>query len=341
MPTGISKTKNSKNEMREALKKSWKLLRLTIADFVANKVLKLSAALAYYTVFSLPAMLIIIISVSDLFYRREAVEGSLYGQIRRFVGEQAAIQIQETIRAAALSSDSGWVTLVGILTLVIGATSVFTEIQDSINQIWKLKTRVKTGKGILKLLFNRLLSFSLVVSLGFLLLVSLIVNSALDALVHQLTRLFPGMEFVLVYGINLVLTFAITSFLFAIIFKVLPDARIKWKHIRAGAFTTAALFMIGKFFIGLYLGQSRFSDSYGAAGSVIIILVWVYYSACILYLGAVFTRVYLREQGSRIFPNDYAVWVQEIEIESDQQPERKKRIETPGKNEPDTASSGI
>jgi membrane protein len=322
--------------MRKAITNTWSIIRQSFSEFIDNKVFKLSAALAYYTIFSLPAMLIIIIAVSDIFYRREAIEGSLYSQIQNFVGTDAALQIQETIRAAALSSDSRIVTIVGIITLLIGATSVFSEIQDSINLIWKLKAKPRRRWGILKLVINRLLSFSIVVSLGFLLLVSLIINSLMDILISRLTDIFPQVTVYLAYIFNLVLTFFITSFLFAIIFKVLPDARIKWRHIRAGAFTTAALFMIGKFLIGFYLGQSKLSTSYGAAGSIILILLWVYYSAMILYFGAVFTRVYVVHKGSRIYPNDYAVWIQEIEVESDksiqQQPEKKTIIESTDKH---------
>jgi len=326
--------------MRAAINNTWSVIRKSFSDFIDNKVFKLSAALAYYTIFSLPAMLIIIIAVSDIFYRREAIEGSLYGEISSFVGHDAALQIQETIRAAAFSKDSYWVTIFGIITLVIGATSVFSEIQDSINHIWKLKAKPRKRWGILKLLFNRLLSFSIVVSLGFLLLVSLIINSLMDILINHLTNTFPQVTVYLAYGFNLLLTFLITSFLFAIIFKVLPDARIKWKHIRIGAFTTAILFMIGKFLISFYLGKSRISTSYGAAGSVILILVWVYYSAMILYFGAVFTHVYVVHTGSRIYPNEYAVWIQEIEVESEQsiqlQPETKTVIEVPvEKKEPE------
>ncbi|MBC7848512.1 MAG: YihY/virulence factor BrkB family protein [Chitinophagaceae bacterium] len=324
--------------MRSAFKNTWSILKQSFSDFIDYRVLKLSAALAYYTIFSLPAMLIIIIAVSDIFWRRDAIEGSLYHQIQSFVGSEAALQIQEAIRAAALSNDSKIVAIVGIVTLLIGATSVFSEIQDSINSIWKLKAKPRKKWGILKLLLNRLLSFSIVISLGFLLLVSLIINSLMDILIERLTLQFPKVSVYVAYSFNLLLTFLITSFLFAIIFKVLPDARIKWRHIRAGAFTTAALFMIGKFLIGFYLGQSKLSTSYGAAGSIILILVWVYYSAMILYFGAVFTHAYVINRGSRIYPNDYAVWVQEIEIESEKSiqalPEKKTVIEVKTPEEP-------
>ncbi len=297
---------------------AWKITKQTFIDFFDNKVLKLSAALAYYTIFSLPALLIIVIWISDIFYGREAVEGTVYGQIAKFVGQEAALQIQETIRNAALSTNSGIATVVGLVTLIIGSTSMFGEIQDSINQIWRLKPKPKKGKGWIKLLLNRLLSFSMIITLGFLLLVSLAVNGLLEIFINKFTSAFPETQVVVVYIVNLLLTFTIISFLFGFIFKVLPDAKIRWRHVRAGAFTTAILFMIGKFLIGYYLGHSKMSSAYGAAGSVIVILVWVYYSAIILYFGAAFTRVYAIHRGSQIFPNNYAVWVEQVEVESNQ-----------------------
>lgn len=318
--------------MKFSLKDTWSILKQSFSDFIDNKVFKLSAALAFYTIFSLPAMLIIIISVSDIFYGRAAIEGTLYHQIAEFVGIDAAIQIQQTIRGAALSQSSYFATIVGIITLLFGATSVFSEIQDSINHIWKLKAKPQKGKGFLKLVLNRLLSFSLVISLGFLLLVSLLVNGLMDMLITRLTAMFPELTIIMVYIVNVIITFGITALLFALIFKVLPDARIKWKHVRAGAFTTAVLFMLGKFLIGYYLGHSKLSSTYGTAGSVIVMLLWVYYSAMILYFGAVFTHVFAAHSGSRIYPNNYAVWVQEIEVEStksiQQQPEEKVVVKT-------------
>ena len=325
--------------MKLTVRDIWSIIKQSCSDFIDNKVLKLSAALAFYTIFSLPAMLIIIISVSDIFYGRAAVEGTLYHQIANFVGSDAAIQIQETIRGAALSKSSSVATIIGIVTLLFGATSVFGEIQDSINLIWKLKAKPRKGRGFLKMLTNRLLSFSIVISLGFLLLVSLLINGAMDALLNHLTKLFPELTVVLVYIINLVLTFFITAVLFGMIFKVLPDARVQWKHVRIGAFTTALLFMGGKFLIGYYLGHSKMSSTYGTAGSVIVMLLWVYYSAMILYFGAVFTHVYAAKKGSMIYPNNYAVWIQQVEVESvrsiQQQPEKKEVIQVPEKEKPE------
>ncbi len=319
--------------MTKTFKSIWSVLKTSFNDFIEKRVLKLSAALAFYTIFSLPAMLIIIISVSDIFYGRDAVEGSLYNQISSIVGNDAALQIQQTIKSSALSHNSNFAMTVGLITLLIGATSVFSEIQDSINYIWQLKAKPQKGKGILKMIVNRLLSFSIVVSLGFLLLVSLVVNGMMDAFIHRLTQIFPKITIIIAYVFNVVLTFGITALLFGMIFKILPDARIKWKHVRIGTLITASLFMGGKFLIGYYLGHSSLSSLYGTAGSAIVLLLWVYYTAMILYFGAVFTHVYAVQTGSNIYPSIYAVSIKEIEIESEkaiqQQPQGKIVIEEP------------
>ena len=301
-----------------SVKNIWKGIKQAFVDFFEQKILKLSAALAYYTIFSFPGLIIIIIWISDIFYGQEAVEGTVYKEIANLVGPEAALQIQETIRNATLSNESSFATIVGLITLLIGATSVFGEIQDSINLIWRLKAKPKKGMGWLKFITNRLLSFSIIISLGFLLLVSLVLNGLMDAFIDRLTKAFPETEVIIVYSFNLVITFIITSLLFGLIFKVLPDARIKWRHVRAGAFTTALLFMMGKFLIGYYLGHSKMSSAYGAAGSIIVILLWVYYSSIILYFGAAFTRAYAICTGSHIYPNNYAVWIEQVELETKQ-----------------------
>lgn len=297
-------------------RKAWCIIRDSFVDFFQSRVLKLSAALAYYTVFSLPGLIIIVIWVSDIFWGEQAVEGTVYGQIAGLVGQDAALQIQATIRNATLSPESSFATVIGLGTLILGATSIFSEIQDSINLIWRLRARPRKGRGWLKMILNRLLSFSIIVSLGFLMLVSLIINGAMDAFINRLTEVFPETEVIVAYVFNLLLNFAVTTFLFGLIFKVLPDARIQWRHVRAGAIATALLFMAGKFLIGYYLGHSRMSSAYGAAGSVIVILLWVYYSAIILYFGACFTRAFAIHTGSHIYPNQYAVWIEQVEVES-------------------------
>jgi membrane protein len=318
-----------------SLKDIWKLTKKTVTDFIESNSFKLSASLAYFTVFSLPGLLIIIIWVSELFYGSDVVEGTVYSQIEGFVGHDAALSIQETIKNASQSSEGNFATIVGVIALVIGATTVFGEIQDSINRIWKLKAKPKKGLGFLKLLLNRLLSFSMIVSLGFILLVSLLLNGMMDLFLDRMMVRYPELTVTLVYILNLLMTYIITALIFAAIFKVLPDARIKWKHVRIGACVTAALFMIGRFVISYYLEHNKMSTAYGTAGSIIIVLLWVYYSSMILYMGAAFTHAYVIHKGSRIYPNSYSVWVQQIEVESEhsiqQQPEHKTVIESGAK----------
>jgi membrane protein len=297
-----------------APKRTWKIIKCSFADFFNNNVLKLSASLAFSTIFSLPGLLIIIIWISNLFYHREVVEGSLYGQMAKFIGKDAAANIQNTMQNSLFSGNSHFATLIGLISLVIGATSVFGEIQDSINLLWKLKAKPRKGRGWVRLIINRLLSFSLVISFGFILLVSLVVNGAMDLLINHLLKNFPSVTVIVAYIINIIVTFLITAFVFGLIFKVLPDAKIQWKHVRVGALTTAFFFMAGKFLISYYLGHSTMSTAYGAAGSVIVILLWVYYSSAILYFGALFTREYAIETGSQIYPNNYAVWVEQVEV---------------------------
>lgn len=297
-------------------KKLWRIIRRSFSDFVDDNVLKLSSSLAFSTIFSLPGLLIIIIWLATIFYGREVIEGTIYKQIEGFVGSAAAHNIQETMQANMFAGSSKLATIIGFASLIIGATAVFGEIQDSINLIWKLKSKPRKGRGWLRLIINRLLSFSIIVSLGFILLVSLVVNGAMDLLLNELLQRFPDLTVIAVYIVNLFLSYLITAFIFGIIFKVLPDAKIEWRHVRVGAFTTAFLFMVGKFLISYYLGHNTMTTAYGTAGSIIVVLLWVYYSAMILYFGAAFTRQYAIEMGSNIYPNKYAVWVETVEVES-------------------------
>lgn len=310
----IQKNTNEKpKKIRLTFKGVWCILKDTGSDFVNTRITRMSAALAYYTVFSIAPMLILVISVSAIFYGRNAIEGTVYSEIKSFVGSNAALQIQDLIKKATIKQGNVFASGASIIALIIGATSVFGEIQDSINLIWGLKAKPK--RGWFKILLNRLLSFSIIVSLSFILLVSLTVSTVLEILVDRLIQLFPGIAVHLAYGLNLLLTLAIITLLFGIIFKVLPDAKIKWRDVLTGAITTALLFMLGKFGISFYLSTRNIDNTYGAAGSIIIILLWVYYSAIILYFGAAFTKHYAQYKGRRIYPNDYAVWTEHVEKE--------------------------
>jgi len=298
---------------KEFLKKIWKVLLASFTGFNNDNGLKLSASLAYYTVFSLAPLLILITSIVSLVFGKDAMDNKIYPQIVEYVGSKAAIQIQDMIKSLQLSGKTGVAVVSGVITLIIGATSMFLEIQDSLNTIWRVKAKPK--RGWVKMLQNRFLSFSLIISLGFLLLVSLVLNIAVLAISHQLEKFLPGLTVWIFNAINVALAFLVIATLFAIIFKFLPDVDIKWSDVRSGAVFTAILFMVGKYLIGLYIEFTAQGSTYGAAGSIIVILVWIYYTAAILYIGAEFTQVYAEASGSVIQPAEYAVHVEQKEIE--------------------------
>ena len=287
--------------------KFWQVLKKAFTEFFADNGVKLSASLSYYTVFSIGPVLIIIISLAGIFFGREAVQGKIYVQINGLVGNAAAMQIQDIIKNIEHSQLSASGAVLGIIFLIIGATGVFTEIQDSINYIWSIKAKPK--RGIMHLLMNRIISFSLIISFGFVLLVSLTVNAFVDLLRDRLTALFDHDSVILFQVVNYIMLYAIISTLFAIIFKVLPDAKIRWKDAFIGAGFTAILFLIGKFLIGFYLSKSNVGVTYGAAASIILLLLWVYYTSIILYFGAEFTKVYTIDHGGGIEPDKAAVFI--------------------------------
>lgn len=288
--------------------------------------MKKSASLAYTTVFSLAPLLMVLLYVVGLFWGANAIEGEIFYKMKDFLGEKSAIQLQEMIKNIAVSNN-GFPAIIGIITLLIGATSVFAEIQDSINSIWGI--RLKKRSGFWLYFKSRLLSFGVIISLGFILLVSLGLSAVLEALN---TKLFAYFSEVAVYAVYLGQTFVtitIITFLFAVIFKILPDADITWKQVRVSSFTTALLFMIGKFLISFYISNSSLGTVYGAAGSLVIIMVWVYYSSITLYLGALFAKCYAVEFGSSIKPSKYAeiVHIVEVKLEATTLQEAKEEVE--------------
>lgn len=300
----------------------WEVLKNSFKGFGDDKITKMSSSLAYYTIFSMAPLLIIIISLSGIFLGQDAAEGKVYAQLTAFVGANTASQLQEMIRNASLSGKSVTAAIIGIATLIIGATTVFAQIQDSINFIWGLKPKPK--RGWLKFLKNRFLSFSVIIGLGFLLLVSLSISALIDAFSNSLQVYFPKVTVVIFYIINLIITLAITTLIFGAIFKVLPDAKIKWKDVLVGSVVTAILFMLGKFGISFYIGQSQVGSTYGAAGSLVVLLLWVYFSAIILYFGAEFTKAFAVKYGSQIHPDQYAVTTKTVEVESENQSIQEK-----------------
>ncbi|WP_256004858.1 YihY/virulence factor BrkB family protein [Pedobacter deserti] len=292
----------------------WELLKNAFTGFGDHKVTKLSGSLAYYTVFSMAPLLVVIISLCGIFLGEEAANNQIYGQLAGFMGKETALQLQEIVQKAAIGNKGTIAFIIGIVTLLVGATTVFADIQDSINTIWGLKPKPK--RGWLKMLQNRFLSFSVIISLAFLLLVSLGITSLLDGFSSRLQARFSDVSVVLFYIINQLVTLAVVSLIFGVIFKVLPDAIIKWRDVILGAVVTALLFMLGKFGISIYIGQSDVGSTYGAAGSLVILLLWTYYSSIILYFGAEFTKAYAVAYGSEIRPSHYAVTTKEVEIET-------------------------
>ncbi len=308
------------------IKRIWEVLKNCFKGFSENKIPKLSASLAYYTVFSIGPLLMVVIFLSSFFFGREALEGTIYGQTRNFVGEDAAMQIQQILKNATISGQSTFAAVIGIVTLVIGATTMFAEIQDSINMIWGLKRKPTAGWWVL--IKTRLLSFGVIGSLGFLLLVSLSVSALLETLSGRLSSYFPHITITLFYIINIIISLAVVATLFGVIFKVLPDAKIKWKDVLAGSITTAILFLLGKFAITFYISKANIGSTYGSAGSLVVLLVWIYYSSFILYFGAEFTKAWAVKFGHEIDPNEYTVFAKKIEVQEEnksiQQVEKEK-----------------
>jgi len=290
----------------------WKVLGATIMGFINDNGMKLSASLAYYTIFSIAPLLIIIISIAGLVWGHDAATHKLYPQIAGYVGAKAAIQIEDILKSLQLSGRSTMAVVIGVIVLFLGASGIFIEIQDSLNIIWRV--RAKPKRGWLKFIQNRFLSFSLIIGLGFLLLVSLLVNFITNALSGWIDRFLPIADLVF-KGVNLGITFIVISALFSIIFKFLPDVKIRWKDVRTGAFFTAVLFMIGQYGINLYIQYTAKSSAYGAAGSILVVMLWIYYTSVILFIGAEFTQVYAEAIGCKIEPADYAVSIKQTEVE--------------------------
>ena len=293
--------------MRKRLRSIFLYIKKVLSEFSADNILKYSASLAYYTVFSIAPLLVIISSLSGIFLGKEAVNGEIYNQLKGLIGSDAAVQIQDIIKNIHLTGNNFFASVLSIVVLLIGATSVFGEVQDSLNKIWGL--RIKTKKIWWKLILTRLLSFSLIVSIGFIMMVSLILNAMVSAFGKFLGKYIHHFSVYFMATAETVLSFFVATFLFSLVFKLLPDAKIRWKDVLFGGVLTAIFFTLGKQAIGFYLGKSNLSSLYGAAGSIVIIMAWVYYSSIILYLGAECTKVYANLYGRKIQPNEYAEWI--------------------------------
>lgn len=300
----------------------FQLLKEAFQEWQDDKASRLAAALAYYTVFSLAPLLIIAIAIAGAIFGEEAARGELVGQMEGLVGAQGAEVIQTAINNANQPNTGSVASIISIAVLLFGASGVFAQLQDSLNTVWEVQVNPKLG--IMGFIRKRILSFGAVLGIGFLLLVSLVISAALAAVSHYMTNLIPGIDF-LWQLLNLVVSFIIVTFLFALMYKFLPDVKIKWKDVWVGAAITSFLFALGKYALGLYLGRGSFGSTYGAAGSLVVLLAWIYYSAQILFFGAEFTQVYARRFGSQIVPDDHAIPLSEEARAKQGIPKRRRR----------------
>lgn len=290
----------------------WLIIKETFAEFDRDNATKLSAALAYYTIFSIAPMLVVIISLCGIFLGQQAVSGELFEQIRTYVGDAAALQIQSMIGSIAFNKGSVVASIVGIITMLVGATGVFTEIQDSLNLMWGV--RVKKRIGVINILINRSLAFIIVLGMGLVLLLSLFISGIITSFANTIQRILPWFPLNLVDIANTSVIITILTALFIVIYKVLPDAKISFKDSLIGSIFTTILFLIGKWGITFYLSWLTVNSTYGAAASLVIILLWVYYSAIIFYFGAEFTHVYASHAGAGVKPKAHAVLIKEKEL---------------------------
>ena len=283
--------------MKQFLNKWSTLGKHTVAAWVDDYAPSMGAALSYYTVFSLAPMLLIVIAVAGAVFGDEAARGEIFGQLHGLMGADAAKTVEDVLTSVSEPKEGIAATTIGIVLLLIGATSVFGELQDALDRIWRAPARDRSG-GFLGLVRARLLSFGMILGIAFLLMVSLVLGAATAALGKWWSGAFGSWE-VLAQSVNVVLGFALTTLGFAMIYKLMPRVRVQWRDVWLGAVVTALLFTVGRFLIGLYIGKSGIASGFGAAASLIVILIWVYYSAQIFLLGAEFTWIYARTFGSK------------------------------------------
>jgi membrane protein len=291
--------------MKRKLQAAWDLMTTTVAEWSEDRVPRMGAALACYSVFSIAPLVILVIAVASLVFRRDQVEGAIRGELEHTFGEPVANAIAGIVTNAEQSGSTTAATIVGLLVLLFGASGVFGELQDALNSIWKVQP--KPGRAWLTVIKERFISFTMVVGTGFLLLVSLVVNTALTAISNYFEHVLPGAWVWQV--VNQLVSFAFIAGVFALIYKEVPDVKVAWRDLWPGAILAALLFTLGKYLLGLYLGLASTTSAYGAAGSLVAFLIWVYYSAQILLFGAEFARVFARKHGNGARPADNAVGV--------------------------------
>jgi membrane protein len=284
-------------------------VKITFKEFGSSDPIIYAGAIAFFTIFALPAILVLIIMTSGNIFGQEAITGELSNQVRSLIGPDGATEIEKIVKNASQAKSGFLVTIISIVALFIAATTVFSILQTSLNKIWHVKPKPK--RKLLKLLKDRAVSFAIVISMGFLLAVSLALDTFISAFTGFIEQNIFHLSISILWIINFIISFTLLTLVFGLIFKVLPDAQIRWRDVWVGAMLTSALFVAGKFLIGVIIGNSSLTTTYGAAGSVVVILLWVYFSTIILLLGAEITQVYAREVGHHIRPSDNAVRVKE------------------------------
>jgi membrane protein len=304
--------------IKTRVKDIFDLLKQTFKKWNEDKPFDLSSSVAYYAIFSLPALLMIVISIAGLVLGREAVQGKIAGDIGAMIGKDGGKDIQEMIANSYKSSNSVISSIIGIATLLLGSTAVFLQLQTALNAVWNIKASPKAG--IKKLLLDRATALGVIMAIGFLLLISLVLTSALSALSNWIQNMLPDVVLYLFYVVNFIVAFGVTSLMFALMYKILPDIKIGWRSVWRGAFLTAFLFETGRFAISFYFGKSDPGSAYGAAGTVILIMLWVYYSCLILLFGAEFTVIYARKYGYPVEVSENAV---KIKTEEEVLPDKK------------------
>ena len=295
-----------------------KLIGDTVRSFIQDNAMLYAASIAFYAIFSLPAVLILVVFVGSVFYGEQAVQGQLYDQINMHVGPNVAKQLENILKNVEISGGGAIARTVGIITLLFSATTVFVNIQLALNEIWGV--RAKPKKGWLKLVLDRVFSFAVVGSLGFILLATLMVDAFLTVAEPYLVQLISDYTVYLLQLASFILLIGLLTIVFTTVFKVLPDAQIRWRDVWVGALVTTILFTLGKELIGIYLGSSTLSSTYGAAGSLVLLLIWIYYSSVIFLVGAEFTKAYSQRVGRAIRPRKNAVKVIKQEIEREVKP---------------------
>lgn len=318
--------------MKEWFKNAFELIKETFGDFFSSNPGVFAASISYFTMLSLPSMLVLIINSAAALLGKETASNQLYEQIRQLVGERSANAIQGIVDNVNRTGGSTLATILSIITLLVSATTVLITLQNALDHIWGVKVQAKS-KWWLKTLLDRVFSMAMVVSLGFLLAVSLLMDTLISALQGQLEEWLGNTSVYLIWIANNVVSLGIATLVFAMIFKILPDVNLRWKDVWFGALLTTVLFIIGKFLIGIYLGNSSLTDTYGAAGSIVVVLIWVYYSAMIVLFGAECTQVFARRMGMGIEPSRYAVRIETKIVNSEDKRYEKTKVGTSGDTE--------